>query len=37
VPSKPDIHIQTSKLTPEGAVDRIIEVLIERGFIGKEL
>nr|WP_180206699.1 sulfate adenylyltransferase subunit CysN [Pseudomonas sp. SbOxS1]NYU06965.1 sulfate adenylyltransferase subunit CysN [Pseudomonas sp. SbOxS1] len=37
VPSKPDIHIQTSKLTPEGAVDRIIEVLVERGFIGKEL
>ncbi len=37
VPSKPDIHIQTIKLTPEGAVDRIIEVLTERGFIGKEL
>ncbi|CAI8710701.1 sulfate adenylyltransferase subunit CysN [Pseudomonas sp. IT-P218] len=36
VPSKPDIHIQTSKLTPEGAVDRIIEVLTERGFIGQE-
>lgn len=35
VPSKPDIHIQTSKLTPEGAVDRIIEVLTERGFISK--
>ncbi|VVP72218.1 Bifunctional enzyme CysN/CysC [Pseudomonas fluorescens] len=36
VPGQPDIHIQTSKLTPEGAVDRIIEVLIERGVIAKE-
>jgi bifunctional enzyme CysN/CysC len=36
VPTRPDIHIQTSKLTPEGAVDRIIEVLTERGFIGQE-
>ncbi|VVM62308.1 Bifunctional enzyme CysN/CysC [Pseudomonas fluorescens] len=36
VPNKPDIHIETSKLTPEGAVDRIIAVLVERGIIGKE-
>ncbi|MNJ61825.1 Adenylyl-sulfate kinase [compost metagenome] len=35
-PSKPDIHIETSKLTPEGAVDRILSVLTERGIIGKE-
>ncbi|WP_338923054.1 sulfate adenylyltransferase subunit CysN [Pseudomonas silesiensis] len=36
VPTRPDIHIETSKLTPEGAVDRIIAVLTERGIIGKE-
>lgn len=33
VPDKPDIHIQTSKLTPEDAVDRIIAVLTERGIL----
>ena len=37
VPNKPDIHIETSKLTPEGAVDRILAVLTERGIIAKEL
>jgi bifunctional enzyme CysN/CysC len=36
VPNKPDIHIKTGELTPEGAVDRIIAVLTERGIIGKE-
>ncbi|PRA29821.1 sulfate adenylyltransferase subunit CysN [Pseudomonas poae] len=37
VPDAPDIHIETSKLTPEGAVDRIITVLTERGMIAKDL
>lgn len=36
VPNKPDIHIETSKLTPDAAVDRIIAVLIERGIIAKD-
>ena len=35
-PVKPDIHIETTKLTPEGAVDRIIAVLIERDIIAKD-
>ncbi|MCK0508133.1 sulfate adenylyltransferase subunit CysN [Aromatoleum anaerobium] len=37
VPTNPDIHIETTKLTAEGAVDRILDVLIERGVIGKDL
>ena len=36
VPDKPDIHIETSKLTPDAAVDRIIAMLIERGIIAKD-
>ena len=36
VPHTPDIHIETSKMTPEKAVDRIITVLTERGIIAKE-
>jgi bifunctional enzyme CysN/CysC len=36
VPNNPDIHIETTKLTPEGAVDLIIAELIKRGVIDKD-
>ncbi|WP_185268417.1 sulfate adenylyltransferase subunit CysN [Halopseudomonas xiamenensis] len=32
-PANPDIHIETTRMSPEQAVDRIIATLIERGHI----
>lgn len=34
VPDSPEIHLDTSMMTPEEAADEVVRVLTERGFLG---